>query len=59
MSAESLRSVETQIVHLCHYARFEEAQINRTVKIGRISLFEETGSVQEMQMGIGSTHRLQ
>ena len=59
MSAESLRSVETHIVHLCHYACFEEGQINRTVKIGRISLFEETGSVQEMQMGIGSTHQLQ
>ena len=59
MSAESLRSVETQIVHLCHYAHFEEGQINRPVKIGRISLFEDTGSIQEMQMGIGSTHQLQ
>ena len=59
MSAESLRSVETQMVPLCHYAHFEEDQINRTVKIGRISLFKETGSVQEMQMGIGSTYQLQ
>ena len=59
MSAENLRSVETQMVHLCHYAHFEEGQINSTVKIGRTSLFEETGSAQEMQMGIGSTHRLQ
>ena len=59
MSAESLRSVETQIVHLCHYARFEEGLINRTVRISRTSLFEETGSVQEMQMGVGSTYRLQ
>ena len=53
MCAESLRSVQTQIVHLCHYAHFEEGQINRRVKIGRISLFEETGSVLEMQMVSG------